>query len=151
MAVLGAAAAKPPTALQAGRRMYYGAGNGNYIYSFINAFRYLYTGNPNLVDVVDISPSGGGVLQFSAFSGSNASTTLSQVIITIDGTVVINEALTGSDNMHSSGMIQVGTYIGNFNSYGPSVSLEAIPFNSSLKIQVKSQAAGHYFYSYYLT
>ena len=151
MAVIGGSGAKPPTALQAGRRMHYGAGNGNYIYTYINTVRYLYTGNPNLVDVIDISPSGGGVLQYSAFSGSNASTTLSQVIITIDGTVVINEALTSSDNMHSNGMIQVGTYVGIFNGYGPTVSLEAIPFNSSLKIQVKSQAACQYFYSYYLT
>ena len=148
--IIGGSGAKPATALQAGRRVNYGNGNGPYQYQYTNSIRYLYTGQPNIVDVIDISPAGGGVLQFSMLTGV-ATSTLSQVIITLDGTVVINTALTGSDNLASDGMIQVGTWVGYFNHYGPDCSFEAIPFNSSLKVQVKSQAACQYFYSYYLT
>ena len=150
MAVIGGSGQKPPTALKTGRLAFYGNGNGDYIYSYTNATQYTYTGQPNLVTVVDISPAGGGFLQFSLLAGSNASTTLSQVIITIDGVIVINEAQTGGDTLNGSGMIQAGTYC-NPQNLGPTVTFEQIRFNSSLKIQVKSQNACRYFYSYYLT
>ena len=80
-----------------------------------------------------INYTGKGVLMFCAF-GADGSITQAEVTITIDGTTVVNAVATTGAGMR----VPAGSVSGfdgtNFRS---NVSLEQIPFNVSLRIQLK--------------
>jgi len=80
-----------------------------------------------------INYTGKGVLMFCAF-GADGAATQAEVTITIDGTTVVNAVATTGAGMR----VPAGSVSGfdgtNFRS---NVSLEQIPFNTSLRIQLK--------------
>ena len=151
MAVIGGSGPKAVTTLVPGRMSYIGAGNGAYMTYWASAILYAYSGNPNLTEVFNIT--GSGFLTFSLLAsgaGNVTNNTNSQVIITIDGNIVINES-SGSGHLQTYAMQQVGACVGIYGNGGASSSYDAVAFNTSLRVQVKSDGPASYYYSYYLT
>jgi hypothetical protein len=142
MAILGASGQKAATYLQPGR-IGYALSAQNGLEQVVGCTRYDYTPS-GAKDVLNVS--GSGVLQFGFFIGSSTSSTNSNVKITIDGTIVLNE--TKSANIYTEGMIQVGSlyfYNGNY-SY---ITSDVVPYNESLVINVTCNNAAYYYYRYY--
>ena len=151
MAVIGGSGPKAVTTLVPGRLSYLGAGNGAYMKDWASAILYAYSGNPNLTEVFNLTAS--GFLTFSLLgsgAGNVTNNTNSQVIITIDGNIVINES-SGSAHLQTYAMQQVGACVGIYGNGGASSSYDAVAFNTSLRVQVKSDGPATYYYSYYLT
>ena len=97
-----------------------------------------------------INVTGSGILMFSYLSAI-ATSTVNTVVITIDGTVVLNDTQNRNIGNNQEGMIQAGSFNIMPVSSGQSISYASIPFNTTLLVNVTSDAVAYYYYNYYLT
>ena len=144
MAIIGGSGQKAATYLQPGRTMFAGSAQSS-LNTRSGCVRYNYT-TSGAKDVLNVS--GSGVLQMGFFLGSAFTSTNSNVKITIDGTIVLNETRSGS--IENNGSMQVGSFYFNGTSYQYSTT-DIVPYNESLVINVTCDAASYYYYRYYRT
>ena len=137
------AGAKAATYLQPGKQCYISTGQSSQD-AVTGAVRYAYSSGAAR-DVIIVT--GSGVLQLGFFIGINFTSGDARVIITIDGTQVLNELRGGV--IENYGMVQAGSYY--TNAGDTSISTDSIPFNKSLVINVTCSTNAYYYYRYYLT
>ena len=118
-----------------------GAGLG----SRVGVVRYDYTSGA-AADALNIT--GSGFLTYALFAATDAGSTNSRIIITIDGVEVLDDTRAGSSN--SVGLIQVGSGLWALNGQA-AASRGSIPFNKSLVINIECDSNAYYYYDYYLT
>jgi len=146
MAVIGQQGRKVPTALLEGRTcLNYGYNIWQFTSSIVT---YISANTPT--NVVDIT-SGSGVLQFFAYgatSGVNGGN--HTCVVTIDGTEVFDETLTGvSVNTYARAI--VGSFWHNYAEDTGGMATSQIFFNESLRIRMTSTVAINTAHQYYLT
>jgi len=144
MAILGESGLKAATYLQPGRKMFAGSAQSS-LNQISGCVRYNYT-TSGAKDALNVS--GSGVLQMGFFIGAAFTSTNSNVKITIDGTIVLNETTSGS--IENNGSMQVGSFYFNGTSYQYSTT-DSVPYNESLVINVTCNSAAYYYYRYYRT
>jgi len=133
---------KAATYLQPGRIGYSNTAQGG-LDQVIGCIRYDYTPS-GAKDALSVT--GSGILQMGFFIGTNSASLNSNVKVTIDGNIVLNETKSGS--IANEGMIQVGSWYFSNGSY-TYITSDSVPFNESLVINVTCDNAAHYYYRYY--
>ena len=96
-----------------------------------------------------LSVSGSGVFQMGFFIGINFTSGGARVTIIIDGVTVLNELRGGV--IENYGMLQAGNYQYSTTAGLSWNSIEHIPFNESLVINVTCATNAYYYYRYFKT
>ena len=133
--------AKSPSLLAASREIAGAAAwtNSNVMRDCLGTAAELYATSTSATYADLVNYTGAGVLLFCAWAGDGTTST-AECTITIDGTVVLNAVLTGAGLRCAVGSV---SGIDTTNSRA-NVSLESVPFRSSLRIQYRRVTAGTY-------
>ena len=145
MAVIGGSGQKAATYLVPGRNIYAQSNQGGLAQSS-GCTRYIY--QPSGAKTA-LSVTGSGVFQMGMFIGVNFTSQNARVTIIIDGVTVLNELRGGV--IENYGMLQAGNYQYSTTAGLSWNSIEHIPFNESLVINVTCSTTAYYYYRYFKT